>query len=449
MTKNKTPANHGLNSLGRRKFLKVSAAGALAGTLPATAILTSGAAEAIETRARIVIVGAGAAGISLASRLAKAIKNPDITIIDAREAHYYQPGLTLVAVGAWKDASKVVDHNDRYLPRSVKWVKDRVAAFDPEQNQVYTHSGASIAYDYLLVATGVEVRFDLVDGLHPNLIGSYGIGCVYDTPEHGAATAQAINELVANGGKALMTRPITAIKCAGAPVKIALLTEHRLREANTRNRVDMHYLSAEAALFSQPDINQFLYEHMPKRGIAIRNRHELVAVDPGRKQATFRTDNGEVTEDYDFIHAVPPMTAPSPVRESPLAWQEGPFSGWLEVDRHTLQHPRYRNVFGVGDVVGTPVGKTAASVKAQVPVAVANLLAHLQGQTDLPARYDGYTSCPLITERGKAILVEFDYELKMVPSFGFINPYQEHWVPWILKDKMLQAAYQAMLRGRV
>ncbi|MCH8497368.1 MAG: FAD-dependent oxidoreductase [Marinobacter sp.] len=449
MTKNKAQANQRLPDLGRRKFLKVSAASALAGTLPATALLASGTAQAIETRARIVIVGAGAAGISLASRLTKAIRNPDITIIDAREAHYYQPGLTLVAVGAWKDVNKLVDKNERYLPRSVKWVKESVAAFDPDHNRVFTHSGTSVPYDYLLVATGVEIRFDLVDGLNPNLIGQHGIACVYDTPEHGAATARVINELVERGGKALMTRPITAIKCAGAPVKIALLTEHRLREANTRSNVDMHYLSAEPALFSQPDINQFLYEHMPKRGIAIRNRHELVAIDPGRKHATFRTEDGEITEDYDFIHAVPPMTAPSPVRESALAWQDGPFVGWLEVDRHTLQHTRYGNVFGVGDVVGTPVGKTAASVKAQVPVAVTNLLARIQGQTTLPARYDGYTSCPLITERGKAILVEFDYELKMVPSFGFINPYQEHWVPWILKDKMLQAAYQAMLRGRV
>lgn len=449
MPQNRTHASEPAGKLSRRQLIKLSAAGALAAAVPTTALLSPRQAAAIQSKARIVIVGAGAAGISLASRLSAAIDSPNITIIDSREAHYYQPGLTLVAVGAWKDVNKVIDRNDRYLPQSVRWVKDTVAAFNPDNNRVMTTGGQQIDYDYLMVATGVEVRYDLIEGMSTDLIGQNGIACVYDNPTHGAATARAVDELVERGGKALMTRPFTAIKCAGAPLKVTLLTEHRMREAGTRNRTEMHYISGEAGLFSQPDINKFLYSHMPVRGIPIRNRHELIAIEPGRKEATFRTPDGNITEDYDFIHVVPPMTAPAPVREGPLAWQEGPFTGWLEVDRHTLQHRRYPNVFGVGDVVGTPVGKTAASVKAQAPIAVANLLATIQGRSELPGRYNGYTSCPLITEKGKAILVEFDYELKMVPSFGFINPYEEHWVPWILKDKMLQAAYQAMLRGRV
>lgn len=449
MSSNKKQLSHSAGKLSRRDLIKLSAAGAFAAAVPGTAMLTPRQASAIPSNARIVIVGAGAAGVSLASRLSRAIASPDITIIDQREAHYYQPGLTLVAVGAWRNVNKVVDRNDRYLPSSTKWIKDSVIEFDPDYNRLLTETGQQIDYDYLLVANGVDVRYDLIEGMDTSLIGQNGIGCVYDNPEHGAATARAIDQLVEKGGKALMTRPITAIKCAGAPLKVSLLTEHRMRKANTRNRTEMHYLSGEPGLFSQPDINKFLYTHMPQRDISIRNRYELIGIEPGKKEATFRTPDGLYKEDYDFIHVVPPMTAPKSVREGPLAWQDGPFRGWLEVDRHTLQHPRYPNVFGVGDVVGTPVGKTAASVKAQVPVAVANLTAAIQGNATLPGRYDGYTSCPLITEKGKAILVEFDYELKMVPSFGFINPYEEHWVPWILKEKMLQAAYQAMLRGRV
>ena len=54
-----------------------------------------------------------------------------------------------------------------------------------------------------------------------------------------------------------------------------------------------------------------------------------------------------------------------------------------------------------------------------------------------------------LSKQGGRSRVEFDYELKMTPSFSFINPYEEHWVPWVLKEKMLQAAYLAMLRGRV
>ena len=120
----------------------------------------------------------------------------------------------------------------------------------------------------------------------------------------------------------------------------------------------------------------------------------------------------------------------------------------MEVDQYTLQHPRFSNVFGSGDCVGTPIGKTAASVKAQVPVAVSNLVSSIADR-EFAARYTGYTSCPLVTRKGEAILVEFDYELGMVPSFPFVNPYEKHWFPWMLKDRMLHSAYNAMLRGRV
>lgn len=448
MSAQKPPNTHPTRKISRRQLIQWSAAGAFTATLPTASLLAPRQATAVESNAHIVIVGAGAAGVSMANRLSNGLKNPRITIIDAREAHYYQPGLTLIATGIWRSAEKVIDANARYLPASVNWIKDSVSSFDPDNNRLTTGKGEQIHYDYLMVSTGLEIRYDLIDGMSPDLIGQNGIGCVYDNPKNGVGTARAIDELARKGGKALMTRPDTDIKCAGAPLKIALLTEHRLREAGTRKQTEMQYLSGQGNLFSQPEMNDFLYRHMPARDIAIRNDHTLIALEPGQRTATFNTPDGQVREDYDFIHVVPPMTAPAPVRNSPLAWQEGDFKGWLEVDRHTLQHRRYHNVFGVGDVVGTPIGKTAASVKAQVPVAVENLLATTQNK-ELTGQYDGYTSCPLITEEGKAILVEFNYELKMTPSFSFINPYEEHWVPWVLKEKMLHAAYLAMLRGRV
>ena len=103
---------------------------------------------------------------------------------------------------------------------------------------------------------------------------------------------------------------------------------------------------------------------------------------------------------------------------SPLPWKEGKWvdQGWVEVDKHTLRHVRYPDVFAVGDIAGVPKGKTAASVKWQVPVAVEQLVAQIEGK-ESSARYDGYTSCPLITRVGKAMLVEFDYKDNLTPSF--------------------------------
>lgn len=435
---------------GRRRFLQGSAAAAvLAGS--AGAALHAPPARAQSTSARIVIVGAGAAGVSLATRLDRALDGARITIVDPREDHYYQPGLTLVATGAW-ERDRVVDRNARYLPRNVDWVREAVDEYDPESNRVRTDRGNWLEYDFLLVASGLQLDFRAIEGLDPDRVGENGLGCVYDTPDRAAATAQAIAAFVDAGGRGLFIQPPGGIKCAGAPFKVAMLTEHRLRQGGSRERAELLFATphpSTGSIFSQPDMNDFLKVHLPEdRGFSMEWEHQLVALDHSARTAIFATPEGEREVEYDFIHAVPPMSAPAELLDSELADHDGDFPGWMAVDRHTLRHPRYPNVFGVGDVVGTPIGKTAASVKAQVPVAVDNLLAVMR-EAEPTAAYGGYTSCPLITEFGRGILVEFDYSLQMTPSFDFIDPYREQWVPWLMKDRMLHAAYKAMLRGRI
>ena len=143
------------------------------------------------------------------------------------------------------------------------------------------------------------------------------------------------------------------------------------------------------------------------------------------------------------------MRVAAPFRQSSLAWQDGNWKadGWIEVDKHSLRHTRYSNVFAVGDAAGVPKGKTAASVKWQVPVAVDHLVAALQDKVS-DARYDGYTSCPLITRIGRAMLVEFDYNNNLTPSFpGVIAPLEELWVTWLMKEVALKPTYLAMIRG--
>jgi sulfide:quinone oxidoreductase len=113
-----------------------------------------------------------------------------------------------------------------------------------------------------------------------------------------------------------------------------------------------------------------------------------------------------------------------------------------------LRHRRYDDIFAVGDIAGVPKGKTAASVKWQVPVVEDHLVAAIDGRegTEL---YDGYTSCPLITRIGRAMLVEFDYNNNLTPSFpGIIAPLEELWISWLMKEVALKATYNAMLRGR-
>ncbi len=434
---------------GRRRLLQASGLG-MASLAVGGSLLGPAPAQAISTTARIVIVGGGAAGLAAANRLSQGLSGARITIIERREQHTYQPGLTLVATGIW-NPRKVLDSNARYMPSGIEWIKGMVSEFDPEANQVVTDSGQVVPYDFLMVTTGLQVDFAAIEGMSTDLIGRHGIGCVYDNADHAGRTWQAIDRFASEGGVGLFTRPAGGIKCAGAPLKVTMLTEDLMQQRGTRNRGRLIYPTVGAGLFSQPDMNEFLKKEFPSRGIDVQWHHKLIGIEPERKRASFETPEGLVRLDYDFIHVVPPMRAPAALGNSPLAWQEGPFADdgqWMEVDRHSMRHPRYPNVFGAGDCVGTPIGKTAASVKAQVPVAVENMIQAIQ-QLELTASYNGYTSCPLITARGRGILVEFDYALNMVPSFPFISPYREHWVPWVMKDRMLQPAYNAMMRGRI
>lgn len=427
----------------RRQFLVGAAALASVG-LGTQAVQ----AQTSDSRARVVIAGAGAAGLALASRLRRAIPNATITIIDAKKEHHFQPGFTLVGAGVWSPA-QVTERNADYMPRGVEWVEAAVAEFDPEANAVVTTTGQRIDYDFLLVATGLKLNYDAIEGMDVSLIGRDGIASIYAGPDQARASAAAIDSFIDAGGVGLFGRPAGEMKCAGAPLKITFITDDKARSRGRRGSVELIYNAHNPAVFSVAPVNDKVAEMFAGRDIAVNYSHVLKAIDPGAKQATYATEGGDTTLDYDFIHVVPPMRAPDAVLASPLPWQDGALAadGWIEADKATLRHPRYPNVFAVGDIAGVPRGKTAASVKWQVPVVVDNLVAETAGRAP-QAIYNGYTSCPMVTGIGKAMLIEFDYDGNLVPSFPFIDPLKELWVSWLIEEKGLLGAYRAMLRGR-
>lgn len=445
--KNNTGPDEGLlrEPLSRRTFMQLSALGA--GAL----LLKPGAAQAapkLRSAARIVIAGAGAAGLATASRLAARLEGATITLIDARKAHYYQPGFTLVASGI-KPANYVTSSTADYVPHGVELIEERVAEIDPEGNTVVTASGRSVPYDFLVVATGLQLDYAAIEGMDERLIGQNGLGSIYHSPAAAEATWRQMSEFADKGGVGVFLRPGTEMKCAGAPLKYTFVTEDYLTRRGNRGKAEIIYNANNKALFSVPIVSEKVRMLFQQRDIKVNYDRVLQSIDPGRRIATFRTPEGTTEMGYDFINVIPPMKAPDVVRNSPLPWQQGAWGneGWLEVDKHTLRHVRYPNVFGVGDIAGVPKGKTAASVKWQVPVAVEHLLADIAG-TESTARYDGYTSCPLITRLGRAMLIEFDYQNNLTPSFpGVIAPLEELWTSWVVKTMGLKPTYISMLRG--
>lgn len=431
--------------LDRRSLLKMTI---LAGTLPAMTARAAAAEPKVRTQARIVIAGAGAAGLAAASRLSHRLEGASVTLIDRRREHFYQPGFTLVGAGL-KPAAYVISATRDYLPTGVSLIEEQVREFDPVGNKVVTESGRSVAYDYLIVATGLELAYAAIAGMDTALIGRDGIGSVYLSPEGAEATYREMSRFADTGGVGLFGRPATEMKCAGAPLKYAFITDDILRRRGNRGKAELVYAAQNKVLFSVPIVAEKVRMLYADRGVKTVFDHVMTAIEPGRKIASFRTPTGTAEIKYDFINVVPPMRAPAAVRNSPLPWQSGPWAadGWIEVDRTNLRHTRFPNVFALGDVAGVPKGKTAASVKWQVPVAVDHLVAAIAGGRS-QAAYNGYTSCPLITRIGRAMLVEFDYNDNLVPSFpGIIAPLEELWVTWIMKEVALKPTYTAMLRG--
>ncbi|MGE4417448.1 MAG: FAD-dependent oxidoreductase [Marinobacterium sp.] len=431
---------------GRRRILQMGAGATALSALPfGSAFARQG------SNARIVILGAGAAGTAIANRLNNSLSGARITIAGERQQHLYQPGYTLIASGLWP-TDKVATSTAEWLPSGVSWIPSDVSEFMPDQRKVKLTNGQVLEYDLLVIATGCQLNYTDIEGMSTDLIGQKGIGSVYASPAAASATNIQIESLISKGsGRAIFTLSNTAIKCAGAPLKMTFTTLSRLEDTGKRDQFQVDFFTPfQNRVFSVPVYNDFVLNRWQEQQVGLHDQRTLVGIDASSKTALFSSADGQTKrESYDFIHVVPPMSAPDAVRQSELAWQEGPMANqWLEIDQYNLQHRRYPEIFGVGDVIGTPFGKTAASVKKQAPVAEANILSYLAGQP-LLAKYDGYTSCPLITSIGRAVLAEFGYGGELMPSFPFISPTEESWAVWVMKEKMLQPAYYAMLNGQV
>ena len=426
----------------RRGFM-----GLAAGSAALAASGGSVRAERVRTSARIAIVGAGAGGAAIANRLANRLEGATITIIDGRMQHWYQPGFTLIAAGL-KPAHYSVSDTGDWLPDGVEWIAEFAAEIDPEANVVTTTGGRRVDYDYLIVASGLTLDWDAIEGFDLGMVGQNGVSAHYAGPEYAELSWRALDRFVESGGVGLFGRPATEMKCAGAPLKITFLAEDIATRRGTRDNVELIYNAHAPSLFGLPIVHHKVRQLFDERGIAARYSHVLKAVDGSRKVATYATPDGDVETAYDFINVIPPQRAPQVVRDSGLSWADRWVDqGWIEVDMETLRHLRYPNVFGVGDINGVPKGKTAASVKFHQPVVEDHLVSEIAGREGT-ATFSGYTSCPMITKIGRAMLIEFDYNNNLVPSFpGIIAPLEELWISWLMKEVALKPTYNAMLRG--
>ncbi|MCY7843196.1 NAD(P)/FAD-dependent oxidoreductase [Bacillus haynesii] len=389
----------------------------------------------------IVIVGAGTAGISVAARLVRISKKLKgrIAIIDPQTKHYYQPLWTLVGGGAAKKEESERDLAS-LIPAGVDLIADAVTEFRPNQNTLLTKQGTIVSYDYLVAAAGLQIDWDGVKGLK-DAVGKNGVCSNYSYH-----TVDSTWENIRNfkGGTAIFTHPDSPVKCGGAPQKIMYLADDYFRKSNVRDQSDMIFASAKSTIFDVTKYANALEKVVLRKDIQTMYKRNLIEIRPDSKEALFEhleTGEQEVFT-YDLLHVTPPMKAPSCIKESALA----DAGGWVDVDPYTLQHKKFANVFGIGDCANLPTSKTGAAVRKQAPVVVRNLMSLIKGSS-LDAKYDGYTSCPLVTGYNKLVLAEFDYHKVPQETFPF-DQSKERFSMYLLKRRLLPIMYwNGMLKG--
>ncbi|QSZ43003.1 NAD(P)/FAD-dependent oxidoreductase [Sulfurimonas aquatica] len=456
--------------MSRRDALKFMGISPIAASVLATTTTSSVANASEDVQGKIVIVGGGAGGIMALSRLSSTIKNPDITIIAPNEVHLYQPGQVFVGAGEMKVEDLKIDNNNYIDQDKVTWVKDEVATFDADNNLVVTRAGKEIKYDVLVVASGIQYHYEQIKGLKEEDIGTNGITSVYlsdlekGTAVGATATWDWFNELKeaakTKKPKVIYTQPNTPIKCGGAPQKMLYLSADFLKQDGLS--AEYSFVSSKKELFHLPEVDKALHEVQSGYDkITSMFKHHLNSIDVKAKKATFihayekevYDEDMEETEvvsfadkvvmDYDFIHIVPPMSPVDSVVKSKLIND----AGWLDVDKNSLQHKRYKNVFGIGDVCGIPMGKTGGSARHHGPILVDNIISFMKKE-EPKAIFDGYTVCPIKTQYGKIMMAEFNYD-GPAPSFPLAID-QSRWVWWAFDLYMLKPMYQyLMLPGRM
>jgi sulfide:quinone oxidoreductase len=391
---------------------------------------------------KILILGGGSAGISVAARLRKKLssKDFDLAIVEPSATHDYQPLWTLVGAGVCKK-EETRRQEAPFIPSGATWIQDRVERIDGSSNAITLASGKRVTYDYLVVSLGIKILWDGIPGLKET-IGKNGVcsNYSYETAEY---TWECIRNF--KGGTAIFTMPSTPVKCGGAPQKIMYLADDALRRQGVRDKSRVVFVTPQKAIFAIERYRKTLEGVITRKSLEMQYQHEVTAIDgPAKKATVLDKQSGESTEmAFEMIHVTPPMGPMDPIKTSDIADD----NGWVAVDKYSLQSTKFPNVFGLGDCINAPCAKTGAAVRKQAPVVVENLLSQMQSKA-LEAKYNGYGSCPLVTGYGKLILAEFGYDGAILESFP-IDQSKERWSMYMLKRHLLPQLYwHGMLKGR-
>ncbi|RMF80566.1 MAG: NAD(P)/FAD-dependent oxidoreductase, partial [Nitrospirae bacterium] len=353
---------------------------------------------------RIVVVGAGTAGTTVANLLRKRLSEREwaITVLDRDDRHVYQPGLLFVPFGLAK-GPRLVRPRRRFLRRGIDYRVAEVAAIDPARREVATGEGR-LAYDWLVLATGCRIAPEETPGLE----AEWGRRAfTFYTPEGAEALRPAFDRF--EGGRLLVCVAELPFKCPVAPIEFAFLADWALRERGLRGRAEIHLATPfPQCMPNWPKGREVMIGAARERGIELHTGYALAEVDG---EAGCVRDFGGEEIPYDLLVIVPPNTGDPVIAASGL--DDG--STYVPTHPKTLKAQEHDRIYCLGDATNLPTSKAGSVAHYEAEVAAENLVAEIEGREPEPV-YDGHSTCFIVSRKGRAYLVDFNYETE--PLFG-------------------------------
>ena len=396
---------------------------------------------------RIVILGAGTAGTIMANRLRKVYRRElragqiIITVVDQDDRHVYQPGLLFVPFGTYRP-DDIVKPRHKSLPHDVWYVRTAIERVAPEENTVYLTDGTVLDYDVLIVATGSRIVPQETEGL----TGPGWREEMFDfyTPEGSAALAEKLASWP--GGRLVVNIVEMPIKCPVAPLEFAFLADAFFTEKGIRDKVELVYVTPLDGAFTKPVASQALSHLLTDKHIRLVTDFSAGRVD-GAAGELVSWD--ERVEPFDLLVTVPLHMGAEFVGRSPGL---GDDMGFVLTDAQTLQAKVKPNIFALGDATNVPASKAGSVAHFQAEIPTENVAAYLTGRP-LPASFDGHSNCFIETGHGRALLIDFNYDVEPLPgkfplAFGPLSLLKESRLNHLGKLAFRWVYWHLLLPGR-
>lgn len=355
----------------------------------------------------LLILGAGTGGTMVANKMAPVLDAEEwrIIIVDREETHYYQPGFLFIPFDIYKPAD-VVKPKRNFLPRNVEVIMSEIEVIEPEANQVkLVRDGQVIHYDYLVIATGSQIKPSEIPGMldgggwHKNIFDFYTLE---------GATALSRFLKFWPGGRLVLNIAEMPIKCPVAPLEFLFLADWFFHERAMRDKVELVFATPLPGAFTKPRASSVLGSMLQEKGIHLEADFNIGEVD-NEKQVIRSHDGREIA--YDLLVTIPTNMGSDVIERSGM----GDDLNFVPVNKHTLQSQKYQNVWVIGDAGNAPTSKAGSVAHFMLNVLIENMLRHMEGLEPLP-KFDGHANCFIESGFEKGILIDFNYDVEPLPG---------------------------------